>query len=169
MNLSLGGVTLNRLQEKDLEMLRNWRNDPKIAGVMFYQQHITKTMQEAWFHSLGAADHYFIIETNQEPIGLIHLNVDSKDKGSAFAGLFIYDESYWGTQVPVYSSLLILHYAFEEIGMNQVLAKVRSENKAAIAYNESLGFSKLEGEHQRMNREAFLQKVKPLYQRLKKA
>ena len=168
MKLSLGGVTLKRLEEKDLEMLRTWRNDPKIRRVMFFQEDITRDMQLKWFTSLSELDYYFVIETDKKPVGLIHLNIDEKDRDSAFAGLFIHDDSYWGTQVPVYSSLALLHFAFEDLDLKQVLAKVRKDNSAAIRYNQSLGFSAIQGEFQVLTNNDFLCRTKSLYDRLKK-
>ena len=168
MKLSIGGVTLKRLEEKDLEMLRTWRNDPKIRRVMFFQEDITRDMQLKWFTSLSELDYYFVIETDKKPVGLIHLNIDEKDRDSAFAGLFIHDDSYWGTQVPVYSSLALLNFAFEELDLKQVLAKVRKDNSAAIRYNQSLGFSAIQGEFQVLTNNDFLCRTKSLYDRLKK-
>lgn len=168
MKLTLGEVTLKRLQEGDLEMLRNWRNDPKIRNVMFYQEHISQEMQLNWFKNLGTNDYYFIIETANTAVGLIHLNVDEETPDKAAAGLFIHDDSYWGTPIPVSSSLAILHFAFDEIGLKQVVAKVRKDNSAAIRYNRSLGFSNIEGEYQTMSKDSFECRAMPLYKRLKK-
>ena len=168
MKLSLGGVRLKRLKEQDLEMLRTWRNDPKIRRVMFFQEHITRDMQLKWFTSLSELDYYFVIETGNEPVGLIHLNIDEKDKDSAFAGLFIHDDSYWGTQVPVYSSLALLNFAFKELDLKQVLAKVRKDNSAAIRYNQSLGFSAIQEECQVLTKNDFFRRTQSLYDRLKK-
>ena len=168
MKLSFAGVTLKRLKEQDLEMLRTWRNDPKISRVMFFQEYITRDMQLKWFNSLSEFDYYFVIETANKPVGLIHLNIDEKDEHSAFVGLFIHDDSYWGTQVPVYSSLALLNFAFKELDLKQVLAKVRKDNSAAIRYNQSLGFSAIQEECQVLTKNDFFRRTQSLYDRLKK-
>jgi len=38
------GITLKELQRDEIEMVRQWRNDPKIAGLMLDQTHITEEM-----------------------------------------------------------------------------------------------------------------------------
>ncbi|MCD8528575.1 MAG: GNAT family N-acetyltransferase [Chitinophagales bacterium] len=106
MMLSFNEVKLMPLQEQDIEMLRQWRNDKKIAKHMFYQEHITKEMQQTWFQNIKKTDYYFIIHYKNEAIGLIDLKKENK---SYFAGLFIYNHSYWGTPIPVLASLALLH------------------------------------------------------------
>ena len=72
------GVTLRRLTHDKIEMLRQWRNDPKISGAMFYQQIITPEMQERWFANLDKKQNfYFIVCYKDEEIGLINVkNID---------------------------------------------------------------------------------------------
>lgn len=151
MKLSFCGIVLRRIVHDDIEMLRSWRNDKKIAGFMFYQEYITSEMQEKWFQSLSSSDYYFIIEVDRSPLGLIHLAKDKEEVDCAHAGLFIYDESYWGSQIPVLASLCLLRFAFEQLLLKQVKAKVRKENTIAWKYNERLGFCKISDELQQLN------------------
>ena len=42
-------VVLRRVENKDIEMIRNWRNDPKISQYMSFRDYITPEMQKKWF------------------------------------------------------------------------------------------------------------------------
>lgn len=139
--IAFGDITLNRLQQKDIEMLRLWRNDKKITERMFFRDEITSEMQQKWFNQLNPTkDFYFIIHYKNEPIGLTHLSNINDEKNSGSVGLFIYNEHYWGTHLPIQASLSLLNFAFNFQKLENVIAKVLPNNKAAIRYNESLGF-----------------------------
>ena len=63
---------MRRLTHDKIEMLRQWRNDPKIQQHMFYREYITPEMQERWFANLDQhTNFYFIVEYDGKEIGLI--------------------------------------------------------------------------------------------------
>ncbi len=67
MKLTKYGITLNRLREDDIELLRQWRNSPQINQFMEYRGNITPEMQRDWFRSVDNFDNfYFIIEYQGE-------------------------------------------------------------------------------------------------------
>lgn len=162
MIIDFCGIHLRRLEQCDIEMLREWRNDLKITQHMFYQDYISPEMQQVWFDKLRDRDFYFIIEVEEESIGLIHLVNDEETLDTAYAGLFIYEETYWGTQIPVLASLALLRFAFEELSLSKVKAMVRKENKAALQYNEQLGFERLTEEVQALSAKDYEEKVRKL-------
>ena len=43
------GITLKKLALEDIEMIREWRNSPKIRAIMQNYEYITKEKQLAWF------------------------------------------------------------------------------------------------------------------------
>ena len=68
------GVKLYRLTEEKIELLRRWRNDPKIQQYMGYREHITSEMQKAWFERINNDNnYYFIIEYEGKEIGCINI------------------------------------------------------------------------------------------------
>ncbi len=159
MILNYCGISIRRFEREDIEMVRIWRNDPKITKHMFYQEHITPEMQKSWFDSLSNNDYYFIIEKDEIPLGLISLAFDSLEERSAYAGLFIYEESYWGTQIPVLASLALLRFAFDDLDLALVKARVQKENKVARRYNEQLGFKRLSDEVQQLEAKTYYSKL----------
>lgn len=122
-----------------------WRNDEKIQRHMFFAQLITSEMQAKWFASINNEyNHFFIIEYNGQEVGLIntsHINFVTK---TAEAGLFIFEDKYWGTDVPVRASLAMLDFFFHHHILDSIEAKTKVDNKAAINYNKQLGFEQKE-------------------------
>lgn len=143
MRIEAFGVTLTRLQEQDLEMVRLWRNDPKIRANMFFQQEISRESQQQWFSRVNNPLHYyFVISHEQHPLGLIHLSDINGNDLTAYAGLFIYADRYLHTDIPSRASLALLHVFLSGRGIKTVYAKVRGENQIAHRYNTTLGFEK---------------------------
>lgn len=135
------GITLNRLDESTIEQVRVWRNLPGVANNMEFDRHITSNEQLHWFASLDKKEcYYFTIAVKEKPIGLVHLNQFDESARSANVGLFIGDEQYVGTGVSLAASLLILEFAFEQLGLALLHAKVKNSNAIAIQYNTFLGF-----------------------------
>lgn len=166
MIANLRGVSLHKITVEDIEMLRLWRNDKKVAANMFYQKHISPQMQLQWFNSLTNNDYYFIIKVKGEAVGLINLCNINHTKQDAQAGLFIYNENFWGTPAPVLASLMLLHFAFEEKKLEKVWAKVRPENKAALQYNKMLGFEKAKDNLQQLTRTNYQKTTALLIQKI---
>lgn len=123
-------------------MVRCWRNMPEISGNMEFRDPIGAEAQQAWFRSLAGNEcYYFIITTAGKDIGLVHLNLFNRQKGSANVGLFIADAGFLGTGAAVAASVLILDFAFAHLELNTVTAKVKNTNATAIHYNDFLGFT----------------------------
>lgn len=166
MMLQMRGVSLRKIELADIELLRQWRNDDKIVKHMFYKQVITPPMQLAWFNSLSDKDFYFIIHYKEKKLGLINVCLNKETQEEAFVGLFIYEDKYWGTQIPVLASMALLKFAFEELQLQKVKAKVRPENIVAQKYNQQLGFSVIKDEIQTLDRKSYTKKLAVMISRM---
>ena len=137
------GIDLVRVQKEHIEMIRVWRNDPKIRDFMFFKSEITIEMQRNWFNSVNNDQNfYFMVCPTDKPIGLISISSIDYDHNKAFAGLFIYDDNFLGTDIPVRSSLCLLDVFFTYTSLDTVYAKVLNSNMVADQYNTSLGFER---------------------------
>jgi RimJ/RimL family protein N-acetyltransferase len=135
------GITLTKLEEDSLELLRTWRNTPQISGNMEFRGYISQENQKLWFKNLCTeTNYYFIINYQDRKIGLIHLNKFNDENVSAHAGLFIAEKEFTGTGISLGASLLILTYAFDELKLETIYAKIKRDNLSAIKYNNGLGF-----------------------------
>lgn len=143
MKITRYGITLERIKKEHCEMIRLWRNDRKISQNMFYHKTITYEMQHQWFERIDNNEHFFfLILYQQKAVGLINISSIDWSNRSAFSGLFIYEDSCIGTDVPVRASLAMLDVFFLLGGIEKVCAKVRGDNKIAHRYNTQLGFQK---------------------------
>lgn len=136
------GLELESLREETAELLRTWRNNPRILQQMEYRDVISEAQQQDWFRKIHKDNtyEYFIIYSGLVPIGMIHLShIDVLEK-TAEAGLFIGDDRFSGTGVALGASILLLDYAFERLGLQEVRAKVKDGNTEAETYNSLLGF-----------------------------
>lgn len=143
MKITRYGISLERLQKKDIELVRHWRNDKKISRHMFYKGEITRQMQREWFASVdNEQNFFFLIQYKKSPIGLINISSIDWENKTAYSGLFIYDDKFLSTDVPVMSSLAMLDVFFVLFGMETIYAKVKGDNSVAHRYNTSLGFKR---------------------------
>ncbi len=141
MRISKYGISLIRLVEADLELVRKWRNDDEIRKFMNFRDYITKEMQLKWFESINTSDNfYYVIQYEGEKIGLVNdKNIDWNEK-IAEGGLFIWNKRYINSTIPMKISLLMLELAYTLLGWNKTIVKVRKDNPRALKYNESLGY-----------------------------
>ncbi|OWY24993.1 GNAT family N-acetyltransferase [Sphingobacteriales bacterium UPWRP_1] len=138
------GVTLSKLTENHLEMVRYWRNHPEVSKYMEFRQPITAEMQKNWFAAVNNSENFFfIIEHNKNAVGLIstaNINYHSK---TGSCGIFVWDAAWAGSPVPVFAALSMLDFVFLILDLEYTNIKVHKENKKAVAYNLSLGYELL--------------------------
>lgn len=144
MELHGYGVTLRQLTEDKLELVRRWRNDPKIQQYMSYREHITPEMQRAWFQRINNEHNfYFIIVYQDREIGLINIrDVDYENKCGE-PGIFVWDDEYLDSDVPMRASLCLGSLIWDQLELDYLTIHVLRSNKRAIDYNLLLGFKRL--------------------------
>lgn len=139
-------VKLVQVQESDLDMLRQWRNDPKVSQYMLTQEVISAEQQSAWFKKVSNDPRQlqFVILYKDIPIGAANLRaVNGNCIQTATIiepGLYIYEDKYRANLLTFAPTLLLNDYSFYDIGVDTLRAVVRSDNKAALSYNEKLGY-----------------------------
>ncbi|MGA8810387.1 MAG: GNAT family N-acetyltransferase [Thermoanaerobaculia bacterium] len=140
------GVVLDRLTERDLEMVRNWRNAPEISRFMVYREHITPEMQANWFASLDPErDLHFVIRYQGVPSGLCDLKKINVAERTCVGGIFMAPE-FWNTDVPLRATFCSSDFAFFECGIEAMLSSVLKTNARAIRFNLALGYRILNAE-----------------------
>lgn len=141
------GVTLRPLTHDKIEMVRLWRNDPKIQQYMEYREEITPEMQEKWFQriSSGGADLYFIIVFENTEIGLINVKDINQEKTEGESGVFIYDDRYLNRDISYRAHIALFDYLFEQLSFQRLRAHILTSNQRAIRFTEFLGYTRNEG------------------------
>jgi hypothetical protein len=169
------GIELHRLKEDNVEMLRQKRNEKSIREKMFYQEEISFDEQLKWFKSINNIyNYYFVIHYKDEQIGLIHGKVLSYEARIAEGGIFLWNENYHNSVIPILSSVCMADITFLIMQMNKTLAEVRSDNNVALDYNLKLGYEikeelKVEGKIKlELTKESYFKKAFELRKAVKK-
>lgn len=135
------GVTLRRLTHDKIEMLRQWRNDPKIQQYMIYRDYITPEMQERWFEKINNDNNfYFIIEYEGREVGMINIKDVDYDKKTGEPGMFIYVDDLWDSDVAMRASLCFSDFVWNVLDLTSMYIHVVASNKRALQYNLLLGY-----------------------------
>ncbi len=135
------GVTLTPLQHSDIEMVRNWRNDPGVAGFMHYREYITQEMQEEWFQSINnQSNAFFVISIDDKPVGMTELKKIDHNQKSAEGGIFFHDSTFHNSIYPYAVIFLRNGFGFNHLKLNSLYAYILDDNYRAIRFNRSLGY-----------------------------
>lgn len=152
------GVKLKRLTPEKLELVRYWRNHPKISRYMAYREEITPEMQQRWFRSVDNDNNfYYIIEYRGEEIGLINIRDIDYDKKTGEPGIFIWEDSYLETLVPIAATYCLGDFYFEELGLVKTVIHILNDNPRAIHFNKSQGYKLSPGQEREYNQEYSLE------------
>ncbi len=136
------GLKYTRVTEQDLELIRYWRNKDFIRDTMQFKEYITAEMQQKWFKKINNKyNYYFIIEANNQKIGLINYKDPAPNTKTAEGGIFIWEQDYWGTPIPVFASLTLLECMYEILNLgDNSMVTVAKNNKRALTFNKMLGY-----------------------------
>lgn len=157
------GITLKRVTQEDIELLRQWRNAESVNRYMEYREYITPEMQQKWFESINNYNNfYYLIIYKDDKIGVINeKNIDRQGDGTSESGLFIANEKYLKSHIPLLASLTLIEINFYILGGKESYIHTLRDNKAAIEYNKTLGYELCEGQEKvenqkyRLTRESF--------------
>lgn len=136
MNIKGKKVTLRAVEERDLEKLHQWNNDPDIL----YQLggwHFPSSMEnmQIWYNSLrdDKLNQRFAIEVPD--LGLIGtanlVDIDWKNN-HGFHGIMIGDKDCRGLGYGVDTVMTIMRYAFEELHFERLDGSIIEYNKPSL-------------------------------------
>ncbi|MEI6899715.1 MAG: GNAT family N-acetyltransferase, partial [Bacteroidota bacterium] len=156
------GITLERLKEADIELVRHWRNSDPVRLNMKHQELITSEEQKSWFKSIdNLQNNYLMIHYLGEKIGLLNdKNVDWENLTSE-SGIFLGRVEFYHTFVPYLVSIAGIETTFYLLGWKRQFAHILRSNINAIQFNLQLGYQLCEDqdgiEHQKyeMTRSSF--------------
>lgn len=141
------GIRLIRLQEEDIELVRNWRNQHEIASKMEYREYITAEDQKKWFRTINNKyNYYFLIIYKNKKVGLINAKNYDPSRGFGEGGIFIGEQTFVDSFAAVYSTLCLLNFIFFKLHLKQSNARILRNNLKAIQYNKLIGYKLLPGQ-----------------------
>ena len=131
-------ISLNRVTEDKIELIRQWRNSPKISQYMKYRGIISEEDQKQWFKSVNNEKNlYYIIEYKGAEIGLINIK-DIKDH-SGEGGIFIYEDKYLNTDLSYRAHICLFDFFFLNYNGMTIRSEIIKENTRALRFAQFLG------------------------------
>jgi len=137
---------LRMLEENDIERLRRWRNQDAIRKWFVQSDPISPEQQRSWWEKYRhrADDYVFVIEETAEnmgPVGSVALyNIDMENKRAEYGRLMIGEGEAHGKGLAKAATRLLLQFAFDQLGLNEVYLDVFPDNGPAIAVYRDCGF-----------------------------
>jgi UDP-4-amino-4,6-dideoxy-N-acetyl-beta-L-altrosamine N-acetyltransferase len=135
-------IRLTPLTSDDVELVRTWRNSPEVAQYMYTSNEITAEQQAAWFAQVenDPTSRYWIIEYNDQKIGLASLTGISKTLSSCYWAFYLGDTNIRGAGLGAKIEFNVLEYVFTELKLNKLRCEVMTFNDKVITMHEKFGF-----------------------------
>jgi RimJ/RimL family protein N-acetyltransferase len=144
------GIRLGRLQQGQIELVRQWRNHPEVARYMLSQEPISAAQQQAWFDRIQAANdrRYYLIHWQDQPSGFASVTstdgvplTQAEDLEAAI--YFAPDSPLRGNLLAFAPALALNDACFAQLPAQRLLARVKPDNQAALRFNQAMGYRQI--------------------------
>jgi RimJ/RimL family protein N-acetyltransferase len=147
MKIEVNGLVIERLKERDIELVRQWRNSDNIRKNMIYREIITPEQQLKWFRSINNFNNfYFIVEYKGRKVGLVDIKDINWEERSGEAGVFMMERDLSAALIPMAGALSMSELVVDVFGFKKLYAKVLKNNKTMQKLNGLFGYKKVEEE-----------------------
>ena len=140
-------IFLQTIKKKDLEELRRIRFGTKVVKLFHGINKQTRSSQIKWYSKLNKDKSKIYLTSynvnNNQIIGLLNARTISINKNAQVGWFFDIEKK--ENILYAHSVILFLDYLFKNFDLIKVYSDVLSFNKAALKFNENIGF-KIEGE-----------------------
>jgi RimJ/RimL family protein N-acetyltransferase len=148
MKIKINGLVIERLKEKDIELVRQWRNSDNVRKNMIYREIITPEQQLKWFRSINNFNNfYFIVEYKERKVGLVNIKDINWEERSGEAGVFMMERDLSAALIPMAGALSMSELVVDVFGFKKLYAKVLKNNKTMQKLNGLFGYKKIEEEN----------------------
>lgn len=137
-------VTFRAIEERDLEILRQWRNTPDVSLNMFSSGFITEEQQRGWYESVcrGERGYCWFVESDGQAVGYASLSRAERAEDTYEFGLYIGNHLFLGGGYGSAILFCIMQEAFEKLHAHKVICEVLAFNSQAIHLYEKFGMQK---------------------------
>ena len=125
------------------ELLRVWRNKPRVRAEMCFNEEISSEEHSLWLEkvlSSGSTDKIRIAVLNRVPFGMVRLMDINYKNCSSDWGLYIGDEQFLGLGLGKKMLAYLIKWAFVEERLKELHTKVRKKNIKANSIYTNAGF-----------------------------
>lgn len=136
------GVELKPIQAEQIEMVRQWRNTPRIRKLMLQSEPISQAQQARWYSAMvnDPAQVYFVVYFKSQPIGVGSLTAIDTQTKDCEPGMYIYDETYQCNIIPFSVAFALNDIAFEVLGLTTLHGKIFQSNQASLRFHKACGY-----------------------------
>ncbi len=141
MNLTGKFARLRPIVEADAALTLKWRTSQRARYLQ--PGAVTVDQQRSWITTHLDADEYnWIIEYQDQPVGMIAIYDINKGHRSATIGRFLIGEEALVGQAPVgfEADLLVSDFAFDQLQLHRIHGPVMADNEAVIQTRLYLGY-----------------------------
>ena len=139
-------ILIRPLGNKDIELLREWRNDKKSTRFLRDVGYITEEMQKKWYQNYlkNDRDLVFAIEDIGElkrVVGSLSLyDWDRDSKTCEIGKIQIGDSAAHGKGIGRKTLVMAMKIAFQKLGIQKIVASVHPDNVQAYHNDMKIGF-----------------------------
>ncbi len=137
-------IYLRPISEADTDLVLSWRNQKNVVENFIYRKPISKEEHLNWLKNRidTGLVHQFIIckNENDKPIGSIYLQNFDEESRQAEEGIFIGETDIQGKGIGAEAAILMINYAFEELKLHKLKARVLGYNIASRKMHEKAGY-----------------------------
>jgi UDP-4-amino-4,6-dideoxy-N-acetyl-beta-L-altrosamine N-acetyltransferase len=137
-------VRLRTLAHADCDVVRDWRNRPHVAAMMYTDHEISAGEHAQWFAGalIDPAKRYFIIETLEDSgwTGAGLAGFTQIDATSASWAFYLADAEARGRGIGAQTEFQMLRKAFDELDLQMLRCEVFAMNARVVALHESFVF-----------------------------
>ena len=144
MSASSRPASLRPLTPDDRDRLFVWRNQDEVRRYMYTDALIPRERHDAWFDSLSTNEtrRYFIIEWDEEPVGLANfVDIDRHAQKAAWA-FYLAEPAARGKGLGAWVEYQMIEHAFGNLSLEKLWCEVLESNAAVWKLHLSFGFQK---------------------------
>ena len=142
-------LTLQKLEEKEIKILRIWRNDPRVLKFMLSNNsYISKEKQKEWFDSIKNSQNsfYYMIYKDDLLLGYSAIkNIDCKSKIGQPGGII--NPSIKEPILAYLKAFITYDFYFDKLGILSTYAYIKNSNIKSHNYAKSLGYKQDESKN----------------------
>lgn len=135
-------TSLRDVRADDREMIREWRNLPKVADYMYTDHMISPEEHAAWFSRVlkDPTYRYWIIVCDGEDVGVANLYAIDQRNRRCYWAFYVASPDVGGKGVGSHVEYTVLNYVFDDLKFEKLCCEVLSSNRGVVEMHRRFGF-----------------------------
>lgn len=137
-------IYLRPITVEDTDLVVGWRNDDKVVRNFIYRKPISREEHLNWIEhkvATGKVVQFIICDKlTDKPLGVVYIQNIEEEHLKAEEGIFLGEKEAYGRGIGTEAAKLMVQYAFEELGLHKLSARVLAYNVASCKMHESAGY-----------------------------